>query len=144
MDKLFAEGNAMTCSRCGCRIPEGAQACPQCQAPVREPGVLERLFGWLAAARKPSATRVIQTTEIRQQRFEIVDGTGQRQVYHSLDEVPPEARSRIEEALRAGEHDSFNVTVKDAFGRQQTYKSLEEMPPDIRALYERVQEDSQS
>ena len=136
----------MTCGHCGSRIPDEAQSCPYCRAKVGEPGLLERLFGWLAAPRKPSAARVIRKTEIREQRFEIVDATGQRQVYHSLDEVPPELRPKIEEAMRAREQDaapggSVKITVKDSSGREQTYNSVEEMPPDVRAIYEQVRED---
>ncbi len=139
----------MTCDHCGSRIPEDAESCPYCRAPVREPGLLERLFRWLGAPRKASPARVIRKTEIREQRFETVDAAGQRHVYRSLDEVPPDLRPRIEEALRAAEQDaapggSIRITVKDSSGRQQTYNSVEEMPPDIRAIYERIREDRRS
>ena len=139
----------MTCSSCGMRIPEGQALCPHCRAPVRRPGLLERLFGWLASARKTPTVNVTRTTEIRQERFEIVDKDGKRQVYHSLDEVPPEFRSKIEEAMHSGQREvgtskTSKITVRNASGREQTYDSVEDMPPDLRAIYDRIQRDRPS
>ena len=42
----------MTCGTCGKWIPEGHERCPYCRAPVRRPGLLERLFGRLTLARR--------------------------------------------------------------------------------------------
>lgn len=140
----------MNCSQCGLHIPEGAQTCPNCRAPVRRPGFLERLFGRLAAARPPAAPRpVIQRAEITEQRFQIVDAAGQRGVYHSLEEVPPELRPKIEEALRAAASGAtpaakVRITVKDASGQERTYDSAEDMPAEIRALYERARQNRPS
>lgn len=163
----------MNCSQCGLHIPEGAQTCPNCRAPVRQPGFLERLFGWLAPARQPTIHRqVIRKTEIKEQPFQIVEATGQQQVYRSLEEVPPELRSTVEEALRAAasgaaaggkvrvtvkieesrrtvspaatQDAKVRITVKDASGQERTYHSVEEMPPEIRALYERARQNRPS
>jgi len=103
----------------------------------------------LTSARERPAVNVTRTTGIRQERFEIVDKAGKRQVYHSLEEVPPEFRSKIEEAMRSGQREvrtskTLKITVKDASGREQTYDSVEDMPPDIRAIYERIQRDRRS
>ncbi len=144
----------MNCSQCGLHIPEGAQTCPNCRAPVRQPGFLERLFGRLASALGATAPRqVIQRAEIKEQRFQIVDAGGQPQVYHSLEEAPPELRPMIEEALRAAASGAkpgatvattVRITVKDPSGQERTYHSVEEMPPEIRALYERARQNRPS
>jgi len=42
----------MPCGTCGKWIPEGHERCPYCRAPVRRPGLLERLFGRLTLARR--------------------------------------------------------------------------------------------
>ncbi len=140
----------MNCSQCGMHIPEGVQACVNCRAPHRRPGLLERLFGRLASGR-PSAgsPRGIQRTEIKGARFQIVNAAGQRQVYHSLEDVPPELRPKIEEALRAaasgtGPGTKVRITVKDASGQERTYDSADDMPPEIRAIYERARQNRPS
>ncbi len=136
----------MNCSQCGLHIPEGAQTCPSCRAAVRRPGFLERLFGRRTAAPPPPAPRqVIQRTEIKEEQFQIVNAAGQPQVYHSLDEVPPELRPKIEEALRAAASGAapgrkVRISVKDASGQERTYDSVEDMPPELRAAYERARQ----
>ena len=134
----------MNCTRCGLHIPEGAHTCPNCRAPAGRPGLLERLFAGLASVRPPAARRqVIMRTEVKEQEFQVVDPSGQRRVYHSLEDIPAELRSTVEAALRAAALDiktatKVRITVKDASGQELTYDSLEEMPPEIRAIYERA------
>lgn len=72
--------------------------------------------------------------------------TVMRRKFRSLDEVPPELRSRIESMMRESEaqggkpitHESVRVTIRDSDGNERTYHSLEEMPPDVRARYEKM------
>jgi hypothetical protein len=91
--------------------------------------------------------------------IETVDEDGQRHVYHSMEELPPEIRSKVE-ALEAEAMDAKgkelsvtnteqtgntfkiksvlrkNVSVYkiiDESGVERTYHSLDEMPPEIRA-----------
>ncbi len=71
---------------------------------------------------------------------------GERHVYHSLDEMPPDQRAEVErlssEALSGKGGHSFRV--RDASGQERTYNSLEKMPPEIRVLVERIQRESDS
>ena len=71
---------------------------------------------------------------------------GERHVYHSLDEMPPDQRAEVErlssEALSGKGGHLFRV--RDASGQERTYNSLEKMPPEIRVLVERIQRESDS
>jgi hypothetical protein len=74
----------------------------------------------------------------------VTNASGERHEYHSLEEVPPELRKVVQDALSettSGEA-SKTYKVRDAAGNERTYHSLEEMPPEIRALMERVQDNS--
>jgi len=88
------------------------------------------------------------------QVFKIKDATGQETIYHSLDEVPREKRSQLEnlesdamkeadllsaaalEQAKDGQQDISIYTIRDASGQERTYHSLDELPPDLRALVE--------
>jgi hypothetical protein len=77
----------------------------------------------------------------------VTNQNGERHEYKSLEEVPPELRSTIENALKDASHAS-KVTktfrVRDASGQEHVYHSLDEMPSHLRALVERAQHDSKS
>ncbi|MBN1341221.1 MAG: zinc ribbon domain-containing protein [Phycisphaerae bacterium] len=141
----------MYCRKCGAEIPEAQNTCPGCYAPVPRPGLLSRLKDWLfsklpdedngSGARRGRFT----TTVVREvQNIRVADPrTGEERVYHSLDDVPPEIRERIE-ALRAdasatGASQTF--TFQDASGQTRTYHSVDEMPPDVREIYERIRKE---
>ena len=72
-----------------------------------------------------------------------------RQVYHSLDEMPPELRARAEQAMAQAREQgigpgepfqatSQQITISDSNGNVQTYNSPDEMPPDVRGRYEEM------
>jgi hypothetical protein len=99
------------------------------------------------------------TTIDKSVTIETVGEDGERHVYHSMEELPPEIRSKLEaleaEAKDAKRKESFTTntqqtgnsfTIKsvrrqevsvykiiDESGVDRTYHSLEEMPPEIRA-----------
>jgi len=81
----------------------------------------------------------VKVTEIKRTEF-VTEENGQRRVYHSLEEVPPEMRARIEEfqARAAAGQDKQTFTVTDASGKKRTYHSLDEVPPELRAVIEKV------
>ncbi len=66
--------------------------------------------------------------------------------FKSLDEVPPELRAQVEEALAQGrqgkilESQRITITQTDAQGEtvRRTYHSPEEMPPEVRAMWEQM------
>ncbi len=141
----------MYCQKCGAEIPAGQNVCPKCYTPVRGSGLFGRLLGWLFGRRSsaplpgPPGTGRMQTNVVRRtEHIQLTDATtGEKRVYHSLDEVPPEIRERIE-ALRAeggGAQTQQTVTFRDGTGREQTYHSVDEMPPDVRAIYERIKKE---
>ncbi len=146
----------MYCSKCGTEIPTGQNTCPGCYAPVHKTGGWGGWLGSLLRKLFPVHVRLesggpgldgmrVETKVIRKtEGVELTDGTtGETQVYHSLDEVPPEIRARIE-ALRAsgeGVQGQQTITFKNASGREQTYHSVDEMPPDVRAIYERIRKE---
>ena len=75
------------------------------------------------------------------EKFTVVDPkTGKRQVFNSLQEVPPEIRAMLEDARAQGKQGSqdSSFTFRGPDGQERTYRSLEEMPPNVRALYEQV------
>jgi len=138
----------MFCQQCGTEIPTGQNVCAKCYTEFRKPGLLGRLFGWLigpprtwpAPGGRPGGTMrstVSQTTT----RIEMTDpATGEKRVYNSLEEAPPEIRERIE-AMRAGAGDARTrqtFTIRDSSGQERTYHSVDEMPPDVRAIYEQI------
>lgn len=131
----------MNCRNCGSPIPEGQDPCPQCFTPVRKAGFLARLFGqMLRGQNQPVAINVEKTLIRRAEHIEVVDESGERQVFHSIDDLPPDIRSRIE-SLRSGAPDvpfRETFTFKDETGQERTYHSVEEMPAEVRKIYEQV------
>src|SRR4029077_18159426 len=87
----------MDCPACGALIDEGQAFCPSCTEPVRQPGLLSRLWKRLRAALAAPAPIVVTQ---RAERIEFVNPqTGERQVYQSLEEMPAEIRAAIEASL---------------------------------------------
>jgi len=132
----------MFCPECGADVEEAQENCPQCCTRIRQRGLLGRLWDFFSAA-KPRAgltgtTRtVIRTSKV--ERFTLEDKTtGERRVFNSPDELPPELRARFDEALaqRQNVSSAFACTFKGPDGQQQTYRSLDDMPPGVRAIYE--------
>jgi len=67
----------------------------------------------------------------------------QKQVYHSMDELPPDVRARVEELRDAGGiGTSQTITFRDSSGNEQTYHSPDEMPPEIREIYEKARQNT--
>lgn len=70
-----------------------------------------------------------------------VSASTESHTYHSLDEMPPEVRARVEEMMaqqRASGAQTFvseRITISGENGTR-TYHSVDEMPPDVRARYE--------
>jgi len=86
-----------------------------------------------ARARQTDVT--LKVTE----RFQVRDPqTGQLTTYDSLDEVPAEIRTRIEQACAGTGAPPLKITATDASGCTRTYDSVEEMPAELRAIYERA------
>lgn len=82
------------------------------------------------------ARRTGVTMKVRE-RFQVRDPqTGQLTTYGSLDEMPADIRTRIEQARAGatGESRPLRITATDASGRTRTYDSVEEMPADVRAI----------
>lgn len=74
----------------------------------------------------------------------VTNKKGERHVYHSLDELPPELRTTVQSALTDAMQGKSSKTfkVRDASGQERTYGSLEEMPAELRALVDRALADS--
>lgn len=117
--------------------------------------VSQLLSELLKGAQKPGT--VVSRKDF--QEFRIQDETGKEQVYHSLDEMPPELREAFEKAkpeatteIQLTDDISMDTKkpgfiarknfqefrFKDASGKEQVYHSLEEMPPETRALFEKL------
>lgn len=147
-----------TCRKCGTVLPEGAGRCPSCLELVKPPGFFQRLFGnkkfrvsfQVNTSREPSADfkpgvhrykTVVQTV-----KFETLDpATGEKRVYHSLDEMPPEQRERfakIQAELPEHPVPGAHITVRDADGTVHAYQSMDEVPPQLRKLLEDAKDDT--
>lgn len=139
----------MNCTSCGAEIPEAQNVCPACYTPARKPGLLRRiidgLFGRFSSTGRVTGGATYRT-EIRiarpQQTIRVKDDTtGDDRVYHSLDEVPPEIRARIEATMTGASAGNVRrkLTFRDAAtGQEHTYNSVDELPPEFRAIYERM------
>jgi len=68
--------------------------------------------------------------------------TGETKTYDSLDQVPPDRRAEIENAMNTGlnagtgSHAAETYVFKNPDGSDAVYHSLEEMPPEIRKIFE--------
>ena|SRR5437870_262133 len=128
--------DSMNCPHCGSELLSDQEICPTCFQRVKRPGFWARLFG---SQSQPSASRVIKVMEFKKTEI-VTEKNGERRVYHSLDEVPPEMRAKIEEFLTRETQGQASQTIKvrDLSGREQTYHSLEELPPEMRALIQNI------
>jgi hypothetical protein len=139
----------MTCPACGNVVAVTDQFCSKCYARLEPPTFWRRLGSWFRSALKVGPhTLVIK----RRESFRTISKQGEAQVYHSLDQVPPEFRAEVGKlqaaAVKALEGASSPGIVvqneirvfkfKDIFGKEQVYHSLEEMPPEQRALFEKA------
>ena len=154
----------MICPKCQAEIAEGDRYCPSCCAPIKPPGLLSRFLTWLGISvslnvQSTGPTDVYTGTLInKSEHIEVLDhNTGEKKIYNSLDELPPELRSQLK-SMR-GEANAgpglidpntltpgFQVktvvkqrfTYKDPSGRTLTYNSLDEMPLEVRAIFEKA------
>jgi hypothetical protein len=65
---------------------------------------------------------------------------GCRQIFRSIEEVPPDLRALYESGRVPNRREitSVTFTVAGPNGQERTYHSLDEMPPEIRELFERL------
>jgi len=85
----------MYCSQCGTQLQEDQEVCPACDARVgkRKRGFWQRLLGFLGTP--VSST----TTVIKEEKIVFLnEKTGTRTVFNSFDELPPEIKSKFEQA----------------------------------------------
>ena len=132
----------MKCPRCDQPIGDTDTSCPHCSAPLKRPGFLQKL---LALFRSPGKSTVHVTKTVTVKKLNIVTNTrGERHEYHSLEELPPELRATVQDALNGVTAGKALKTykVRDASGQEHIYSSLEEMPKELRALVERSQDNS--
>jgi hypothetical protein len=133
----------MKCPRCDQPIDETDATCPHCSAPIKRPGFWQKLLGIFSSQGGTSTVRVTKTVTVK--KLNVVTNTGgERHEYHSLEELPPELRTTVQDALSGAASGKALKTYKlrDVLGNERTYHSLEEMPPEMRALIERVQDKS--
>ena len=126
----------MICSQCGTAVDDGLSTCPGCFTPISTPGLFRRLWNALFSQGAGTVQTVIrgEATE----RIAVPDLiTGQQRVFHSMSEVPPDIRAKIEEAW-ASKRADLSFTYRGPDGKEQTFHSLEEMPPKVRTIYEQV------
>lgn len=70
--------------------------------------------------------------------------TGETKTYDSLDQLPPDRRAEIENAMKTGLNVGAESCVAESYvfknpdGSDAVYHSLEEMPPDIRKIFESI------
>jgi hypothetical protein len=158
----------MACPACGTTVAATDQFCPKCFARLEPPNLWRRLLSWFrlhvwvevpGIQSRPQVT-IKKTVDIR-----TTDKDGVKHEYHSLNEVPPEIRAKIErleaDALSEKGGSTFVTDtssagrttasgtfitkkisvyrIKDASGNEHIYHSLEELPPEIRAAIEAAQ-----
>ena len=157
-------GKTMNCPGCGNTVEETDQFCPNCFDRLEPPGLWRKFLSLFRPAGQFRPPVIVNHT--RTETIKIVDEKGNRQEYHSLDEVPPELRAEFEKlesemikekgklasfttasptgnATTSGIINQQKVSVfklRDDSGNERIYHSLDELPPDIRALIERAQQ----
>ncbi len=138
----------MNCPECGNPVAEEERFCRKCYTIIEPPSLWRRFLAMFQPTIKTRDVQIIKKVVTKQETVTYTDPQGQRHVYHSLEEVPPELRAKIEaaraEALKKGQGTSQTFTVRDASGIEHIYHSLEEMPPYIRAMVEQIRSESGS
>jgi hypothetical protein len=101
-----------------------------------KPGLLRRLRDFFSGAN----TKTVFTSRTFENVTFVDAATGKRHVFNSFKEVPPDIRSKIQQAQAQGRiiSQENSVVFRGADGQEHRYHSLEEMPSDIRAMYERI------
>lgn len=141
----------MACPACGNVVAVTDQFCSKCYAPLEPPTFWRRLGSWFRSALKPGPHVLISK---KNESFKIISRQGEKKVYHSLEEVPPEFRAELEKlqaevksGLKVESTSKFIVRneiqefrFKDASGEERVYHSLDEMPPEQRALIEKMRQ----
>src|SRR5262249_53900102 len=119
-------------------------SCPHCSLPLKRQGLLQKLLALFSSSGKP-ALRVTKTVTVKELNI-VTNEQGERHEYHSLEEVPPELRTAVQNALNstASERTLKTYKIRDASGQERTYHSLEEVPSEFRALIERAQDTSKN
>jgi hypothetical protein len=146
-DKGMDPSKTMACPECGNVVAVTDQFCSKCYSRLERPTFWRRLGSWFRSALKPGPHTLFLK---RNESFKIISQEGERKVYHSLDEVPPEYREDLKklqaEAAKSPQGVSTSrivvhkkvaeIKFQDASGKEEVYHSLEEMPPEWRALVE--------
>jgi len=152
--------DTMACPKCGNVVAATDQFCAKCFTRLERPTFWQNVTSWIQI---PPIFRKQPLVIKKKVVFETVNKQGEKHIYHSLDEVPPELRANFEKVqaevakeLEANEPPSdapkdvpspgtiirrriFLYKFKDASGNEQTYHSLEEMPPEVRVMFENAQ-----
>jgi len=151
-----------TCPECGNVVAVTDQFCSKCFARLEPPSLWRKLRSLFQAATRPGPHMV---TLKRTETFKTMDRAGERQVYRSLDDVPPGRRAEFEK-LQADVIKEMGTTlpltrtsppgnvvppgiigkrtvsvfkVKDASGNERVYHSLDELPPEIQKAVRRLE-----
>ncbi|MBI3694016.1 MAG: hypothetical protein HY238_04130 [Acidobacteria bacterium] len=99
----------MTCPNCAQKLTmlEAArQRCPRCGRPFDR-----------------SAIGLVKTSSVL-----VASGEGD-QVYHTLEDLPPELRDKLQKALSAPEAET--IILADEQGRDQIFQVIRSLPPDL-------------
>jgi hypothetical protein len=144
----------MNCHACGFPVEADAKFCPQCFARIEPPGLLRRMLALFQKTAKP-VPRIVKTE--KSVTIRTMDEDGKCHEYHSMNEVPLETRSQIEELAseevkdEAGFLSAESLTqakippgvirrkssvlykIKDASGQERIYHSLDEVPWEMRS-----------
>jgi hypothetical protein len=135
-------GLNMDCSQCGSLVQEGQEICPACGGQVGKRSFWRRLWQWFSSG-NVSQAKIVGTRRVEVISYQGPDG--QQHTCHSLDEVPPDIRAKVREAIASGQGITREVfSYQGPDGQKKTYHSLEEMPPDLRAIYQNSLECSDS
>jgi len=160
-------GKTMNCPECGHPVGETDQFCSKCFARLKPPGFWRKFLSLFQSAGPSRLARPVINIE-RKVTIKTVGEDGQPHEYHSLEEVPPGLRAKIEklesDAMKEqGQSVSFtetsatgNVTksrivsrksfqvyqIKDATGQERIYHSLDEVPWEKRSQIEKLESDA--
>ena len=98
-------------------------SCPHCSHKLKEAEPTPARCPYCGRRLRTAPAGVVKTSTVR------VAAGDEDRVYYSLDEVPPEVRRKIQQALQGP--DAETIVIADERGREQIFQVIRGLPPHV-------------